>query len=329
MSITWRGWACAMAAMGILGCLAYPASAETLDNRAQEPIRPLAAPQGLDAHKVDLGRRLFHDPLLSRDGSVSCSSCHDLARGGGDGRPHSVGIGGAEGTVKAPTVYNAALNLAQFWDGRSPTLEHQAGGPIVNPIEMGSSWPEVLTHLRNSPYSAEFREIFGHDVAEDSVRDVIATFERSLITVGSRFDRWLMGDDRALSADEKKGYALFKSYGCSSCHQGRNVGGNMFQRFGFFGNWFTERGRRPLSADLGRFNVTQRDADRYVFKVPSLRLAALTPPYFHDGSVATLEEAVHLMARYQLGREIGDDDVTLITCFLRTLPGTTVAGDAP
>ena len=318
---------CLAVILAIICSITSPAQA--VDKNTQEPIRPLVAAQNLDARKVDLGRRLFQDPVLSHDGTISCASCHNLASGGTDGRPRAVGIGGAEGKINTPTIYNAAVNLAQFWDGRSPSLEDQAGGPIVNPAEMGASWMDVLIHLHDSPYKSEFEKIYGSGPTESSVRDVIATFERSLITTGSRFDRWLMGDDRALSTDEKSGYALFKSYGCSSCHQGRNVGGNMFQRFGFFGNWFEERGRPAESADLGRFNVTGRDSDRDVFKVPSLRLAVLTPPYFHDGSVETLEEAVHLMARYQLGREISSDDVALIVCFLRTLPGKLVSGETP
>ena len=283
-------------------------------------------PSGLDLRKVALGRALFHDPILSRDGKVSCASCHNLAAGGVDGQTVSIGIGAAKGTVNAPTVYNAGLNLAQFWDGRAATLEEQAGGPITNPIEMGSSWPLVLARLIASPYRAEFQKIFGGDPTIETIREAIAAFEKTLITVDSPFDRWLGGDDAALTDAEKAGYARFKALGCASCHQGRNVGGNMFQRFGFFGDWFSDRGRPETKADLGRFNVTGQPEDRHVFKVPSLRLAVLTAPYFHDGSVASLEEAVRLMAHYQLGRDISTDDVTLITGFLRTLPGR-VAGD--
>jgi len=313
--------------LALVACLIFAANRGIAgERRTHEPIRPLTEAEGLDVRKVELGRRLFHDPILSGDGTISCASCHNLAKSGADGRPRSIGVKGGMGTVNAPTVYNAALNLAQFWDGRAATLEEQAGGPITNPVEMAATWPQVLARLSASPYRAEFKAIFGTDPSAEAVRDAISSFERTLITVDSRFDRWLDGDDSALTGTEKAGYARFKSLGCASCHQGRNVGGNMFQRFGFFGNWFTDRGRTETRDDLGRFNVTGQPGDRYVFKVPSLRLAALTAPYFHDGSVPTLEEAVTLMARYQLGRDISADDVSMIVAFLRTLPGR-LAGD--
>jgi cytochrome c peroxidase len=288
--------------------------------RAREPIRPLAVPAGVDPRKADLGRRLFDDAILSRDGTVSCRSCHDLARGGADTQALAVGIGGAVGGANTPTVYNAVLNLAQFWDGRARTLEEQVDGPLTSPVEMGSDWPGVIARLKASPYRAAFREVFGRDPDAGTVRAALAAFERTLVATGSRFDAWLLGDDDALSPDEKAGYALFKSYGCASCHQGANVGGNMFQRFGFFGDLFADRGG-GTPADLGRYNVTKREADRHVFKVPSLRMAVFTAPYFHDGSVPTLHEAVRLMGRYQLGHEIADDDIGLIIQFLGTLPG--------
>jgi len=291
----------------------------------REPIRPLAAPANVDPRKAELGRRLFDDPILSADGTVSCRSCHDLAQGGADGETVAVGVGGARGAINTPTVYNAALNLAQFWDGRVRTLEAQVDGPITNPAEMATDWPGVLARLRASAYRGAFRDVFGQEPTEQTVREAIAAFERTLVTTGSRFDAWLSGDEDALSPDEKQGYALFKSYGCVSCHQGANVGGNMFQRFGFFGSLFADRGREAPS-DLGRYNVTGRPGDRHVFKVPSLRMAVLTPPYFHDGSVPTLFEAVRLMGRYQLGYEIRDDDVNLIVQFLGTLPGKMVEG---
>lgn len=301
-----------------------PSHAASL-SRWHEPIRPLAAPPDIDPRKAELGRRLFDDPILSADGTVSCRSCHDLAHGGADTQTLAVGIGGARGTVNTPTVYNAALNLAQFWDGRARSLEEQVDGPLTNPAEMANSWPGVLKRLRASPYRSTFKDVFGREPSAETVREAIAAFERTLVTTGSRFDAWLLGDEDALTPDEKKGYDLFKSYGCASCHQGANVGGNMFQRFGFFGDLIVGRGRET-PADLGRYTVTQREADRRVFKVPSLRMAVLTPPYFHDGSVPTLSEAVRLMGRYQLGHEIGDDDIGLIVQFLGTLPGKMAEG---
>lgn len=286
--------------------------------RGHEPVRPLTAPAGLDPRKVALGRALFFDPMLSRDQSVSCATCHDFAKGGGDGLPVSLGVAGARGGANAPTVFNTALNVAQFWDGRAATLEEQVDGPLVNPVEMAADWPMVLERLRRSSHGAAFLRIYGGPPDAASVRDAIASFEKSLVTLDSPFDRWLAGDDSALSADQKRGYALFKSYGCASCHQGAAVGGNMFQKFGFFGDWFADRGR-STPEDLGRFNVTKRAADRHVFKVPSLRLATLTAPYFHDGSVPDLKEAIRLMGRYQLGRDIDGRDVDLMVSFLGSL----------
>jgi cytochrome c peroxidase len=315
----------------LVGALLSPVGAATAEDReslgltasplhAEEPIRPIPAPPSQNPALVALGRQLFLDPILSRDGTISCASCHNLDQGGVDGRPHSLGVGGAEGTANAPTVYNAALNLAQFWDGRAASLEEQANGPIINPLEMGADWPRLLTVLSQSHYARDFQKVFGGEPSADRVRTALAAFERTLLTTNSRFDRWLAGDDKALSDDEKRGYALFKSYGCASCHQGANVGGNMFQKFGFMGNWFTDRGGIKPD-DFGRFRITGREADRFVFKVPSLRLAVMTAPYFHDGSVPTLNEAIKLMGRYQLGREIPDSDIALIITFLGSLPG--------
>ncbi len=296
---------------------------------AGEPLRPLVAIQGLDPGKAALGRRLFFDPILSADGSISCQSCHDLSKGGSDHRARSIGIHGARGAVRAPTVFNAALNVAQFWDGRAATLEDQVSGPVTNPLEMGSTWPGLLRRLAAAPdYAAAFRRLYGHGPDKASVSDAIATFERGLITVNSRFDAYLLGDDNALNDNERKGYALFKSYGCASCHQGANVGGNMYQKFGFVGDYW---GRKVhlTTADLGRFNVTGLARDRYVFKVPSLRLATVNGPYFHDGSVPSLEEAIRLMGRYQLGQTIPDGDIHLIIAFLGSLVGDTSVGSAP
>ncbi|MGE4278526.1 MAG: cytochrome-c peroxidase [Magnetospirillum sp.] len=290
----------------------------------QEPLRPLKAPPDLAATEVALGRELFHDPMLSRDGSVSCASCHPLSQGGSDNLKVSIGIGGAKGSVNAPTVFNTIFNIAQFWDGRATTLEQQVDGPLQNPVEMDANWPDIIGRLRASSYEGRFQQVYGAPPSPQLVRRAMANFERSLVTVQSRFDRWLGGQDGALDAEEKKGYALFKSYGCASCHQGTNVGGNLFQKLGFFGNWFKDRGGPVTQADLGRFNVTGRPADKHVFKVPSLRLVVLTPPYFHDGSVTSLADAIRVMGRYQLGRDIPDADIALIARFLASLTPETL-----
>ncbi|HEX6734195.1 MAG TPA: cytochrome-c peroxidase [Azonexus sp.] len=285
-----------------------------------QPILPLVPIEGLDPGRIALGERLFHDPRLSADLTVSCASCHNLTAGGVDGQRFSVGIGGARGGINAPTVLNAAYGIAQFWDGRAATLEEQAAGPIQNPIEMGATWSQVLTRLELDPEMlAGFRRLYRDGLTENNVLDAIATFERSLITVDSRFDRYLRGDRDALMRQEIDGYRRFREFGCTSCHQGMLLGGNMYQKFGVLGDYFA--GRTVTDNDLGRYNVTRRDEDRHVFKVPSLRNVAQTAPYFHDGSAATLEQAVLVMARYQLGRDLSAADNEAIVAFLRTLSG--------
>lgn len=287
----------------------------------KEPIQLLSHPTSADHAVVELGGRLFHDPILSADATVSCASCHDIAAGGDDGKSHSVGVHGTVGRVNAPSVLNAANNFVQFWDGRAASLEDQVGGPVADPIEMGSSWPQVLNKLKATPaYVADFEASFADGVTEKNVRQAIAVFERTLITVDSRFDKWLAGDHSALSSAELDGYERFKTAGCIACHQGQNVGGNMFQRFGVMGDYFADRGN-IVEADYGRFNVTHIDSDRYVFRVPSLRNVELTAPYFHDGSAATLPDAVRVMAKYQLGRQLSETDVTNVVAFLKTLTG--------
>lgn len=303
------------------GCWTAPAKAESAwaaQTRRHEPILPLVAVPDLDPAKVALGRNLFFDPILSGDGTISCATCHDLRLGGADGEKVSTGIAGGHGEANAPTVFNSFLNVAQFWDGRAASLEQQVDGPLTNPVEMATDWPTVLDRLDRRPYRDQFRAAYGGAATQDSVRDALATYEKSLVSLNAPFDRWLGGDETALTEAQKKGYDLFKSYGCASCHQGANVGGNMFQKFGFFGNWFADRGHET-QADQGRFNVTNRIEDRYVFKVPSLRLVTLTAPYFHDGSVPDLKQAIRLMGRYQLGRDIPAGDVTLIVAFLSSL----------
>ena len=286
-----------------------------------EPIRPVPAPEGLDDRKVALGRQLFHDPVLSHDGTVACATCHDLRKGGADGRVRPVGSGGQDGRVNAPTVFNSSLNFRQFWDGRAATLEEQIDGPVNSPLELASGWGEVMGRLRRDPaYPARFAGLYPDGLQVKNVKDAIATFERSLLTPNSRFDRYLGGERNALTADEQEGYRLFNAYGCVACHQGAGVGGNMFAHFGVMEDYFA--GRDDLTdADLGRFHVTGREGDRHLFKVPGLRNVALTAPYFHDGSGKNLRMAVSVMARYQLGRRLSTDEADRIVHFLETLTG--------
>lgn len=283
-----------------------------------EPVLPLPPLAAQDGAKVELGRQLFHDRRLSADNSLSCASCHDLKRGGADGRRVSVGVGGAKGDINAPSVLTAAFNFRQFWDGRAASLEEQAGGPIVNPVEMAASWPEVIERLEADPaMKRSFLKIYPDGVTPDNVTNAIAEFERSLPRP-SRFDRWLRGDDTAISTDEQQGYQLFKKHGCIGCHQGVNVGGNLFQRFGIMSYYFNAKDK-ITRADRGRYNVTGREDDLHIFKVPGLRNVALTAPYFHDGSALRLEEAVTIMGRYQLGIDLPPKDVALIVAFLSSL----------
>lgn len=297
-----------------------PALPEEVAVDEGEAVLPLRSPTGLSAERVVLGERLFNDVRLSRDNSVSCATCHRLDRGGADASRFATGIGGALGAINTPTVFNASLGFVQFWDGRAATLEEQAAGPVHNPIEMDSNWDQVLAKLRaDEEYRVRFARAYPGGLSADAIVDAIATFERTLVTTDSRFDRYLRGERGALSADEIEGYRRFRDYGCTSCHQGVLLGGNMYQKFGVLGDYFA--GREVGGPDLGRYNVTHREEDRHVFKVPTLRNIALTAPYFHDGSAQTLEQAVAVMGRYQLGRELGEQDVRLIVAFLRTLTG--------
>lgn len=285
-----------------------------------EPIHPLPTGSSLDPRKVALGRRLFVEPRISRDQTISCASCHNLDKGGVDGRARSIGVGGQLGDRNAPTVFNVAFNFRQFWDGRADTLEQQVEGPMLNPKEMANTWPEILKTLdADASYRAGFKALFPDGLQKENVQKCLAAFLRSLITP-SRFDRYLRGDVKAISDLERQGYELFKRKGCVTCHQGTNAGGNLFSKFGSMGDYFADRGLIQ-KADLGRYNITGKEEDKYVFKVPSLRNVELTGPYFHDGSVETIEEAVAIMAQYQLGKRLSRDEVALIVGFLKSLTG--------
>ena len=304
-----------------LPILAVAFGAPAGDARAAEPIKPIPEHVEVNAEKAALGRDLFHDARLSRDDTIACASCHDLAAGGDDDRKLPVGIEGRVGLVNTPTVFNAGLNFRQFWDGRADTLEQQVDGPVQSPQAMGSLWPDVVAKLYQAEdYPERFAALYPGGISRDSVSDALAEFIRSLTTPNSPFDRWLNGDTSALGALERRGYALFKRYGCVSCHQGANVGGNMFQVFGVRNEYFRKRGG-ITKADLGRYNVTGHPADRHAFKVPSLRMAVHTAPYLHDGSAATLRDAVDAMFEFQLGWQAPDEDREAIVAFIEALAG--------
>jgi cytochrome c peroxidase len=289
--------------------------------QVRAPFSAVPTSGALDPKRVQLGKELFRDKRFSADGTIACSTCHDVANGGDDGRRVAIGIGERSGRLNSPTVLNSSLNLAQFWDGRAATLEDQLHWPIENPVEMGSSFGLVLANLAADPgLPSRFAAAYPGGLNEANVVDAIATYERALVTPNSAFDRFLGGEVEALSPAAREGFELFERLGCVSCHQGRNLGGNMFQRFGVMGDYFADRGG-VTEADFGRYNVTGREEDRYRFKVPSLRAVAATAPYFHDGSGATLETAVAVMLRYQLGRPVRIEQVDKLVAFLESLSG--------
>jgi len=268
--------------------------------------------------KITLGRMLFYETRLSKGHNVSCNSCHGLDTYGVDGKAVSSGHKGQLGNRNSPTVYNAAGHLAQFWDGRAATVEEQAKGPVMNPVEMAmTSESEVVETLRSIPgYRTAFRTAFpaaAEPVTFDNMALAIGAFERKLVTP-SRWDRFLSGNRSAITQDEMAGHHEFMHAGCATCHNGPYVGGRMFQKLGAEKPW-------PVTSDLGRFGVTKSDADRMVFKVPSLRNVEKTGPYFHNGNVLKLEEAIRLMGRYQLNTALDDRQVSQIAAWLKTLTG--------
>ena len=287
----------------------------------EQPITPVPRAIALDGDKVRLGKMLFQDARLSRGDVLACASCHLLAEGGDDNRARSFGGGGLPLNFNAPTVFNAALSFRLNWRGNFRTLEEQIEAVLLDPHLMNTTWEDLLPKLRaDEAYEEAFSAVYGNGPEPADVLDALATFERSLLTPDARFDRYLRGEREALEPDEKRGYELFKAYGCIACHQGINVGGNLFQKFGIFEDPFS-RDPRVTEADLGRFAITGEEDDRHVFRVPSLRNAALTAPYFHDGRASTLEEAVDAMARSQLGRSLTKQEIEQIVAFLGTLTG--------
>ena len=283
----------------------------------KEPIQPITAAKVANPAMVELGKKLFFDPRLSRSGFISCNSCHNLSMGGTDNIKTSIGHNWQRGPINSPTVLNSSMNVAQFWDGRAKDLQEQAGGPIANPGEMAFTHELAIDVLVSIPaYRAEFRQVFGQDkLTIEQVTRAIAAFEEVLVTPGSRFDQWLSGKKSALTKDELAGYQLFKSSGCIACHNGPAVGGNTFQKMGV-----VEPYKTAMTAQ-GRSAVTGKDADRFNFKVPTLRNVELTYPYFHDGEAATLTQAVDVMGRLQLGRTFTPDENAKLVAFLKTLTG--------
>lgn len=292
-------------------------SAVSTSQAAQEPIQPIAPVKNVNLALVELGLKLYFDPRLSKSGFISCNSCHNLSMGGTDNLKTSIGDHWQQGPINAPTVLNSSMNVAQFWDGRAADLKAQAGGPIANPGEMGFTHQLAIEVLASIPeYVIEFQQAFGTEGIDiDKVTEAIAEFEKTLVTPNSRFDKWLLGDKDALTSTELSGYKLFKNSGCVACHNGPAVGGNSFQKMGLVEPYKAKSAAEGLSA------VTGKDADRFKFKVPTLRNVELTYPYFHDGEAETLSEAVDVMGRLQLGKKFSADENAQIVAFLKTLTG--------
>lgn len=312
---------------GLLSCgLAW--SQSSLMKQAQTLFKPIpTSPPSLPGNaatpaRVALGQMLYFDPRLSESHAISCNSCHMIGMGGVDLQPKSLGHRWQYGGRNAPTVYNAVYDVAQFWDGRAKDLQAQAGGPLVNPLEMDTTEAHVVEQLKGIPgYGPAFSKAFpglADPITFDDVRKAIAVFEATLITPDAPFDRYLRGNEGALSAGEKEGLALFMNKGCAACHSGINVGGGMYAKFGVI----ELPGASILPpGDKGRFAVTRTASDEYVFKVPSLRNVAITAPYFHSGQVWDLHQAVAIMGSSQLGSKLTVDQINKITLFLGSLTG--------
>ena len=288
-----------------------------------EAIRPVQDSVPVDMRKVILGNLLFHDVRLSADNTVSCSSCHGLNTGGVDNKPFSEGVGGQHGGVNAPTVFNALYNFVQFWDGRAATLADQAAGPPLNPVEMAcKSFDEICDKLKaDAAFSKAFTEVYPDGINEANITNAIQEFEKTLLTPNSRFDKYLKGDMAALTTEELAGYDLFKKYNCATCHVGENMGGQSYELMGIKQDYFADRGTELTVEDNGRFKETKNERDRHRFKVPGLRNVALTAPYFHDATQATLEDAVRAMGKYEVGVDLSQQEVKQIVAFLQTLTG--------
>ena len=290
---------------------------------AGEPVRPIALAVDVDERKAKLGFMLYHDARLSVDNTVSCASCHDLSTAGVDNKQYSEGVQGQKGGVNAPTTFNALYNFVQFWDGRAETLADQAAGPPLNPVEMASqSFDEIIAKLSaDKALTKEFLEVYPDGWSQENITNAIEEFERTLITPNSPFDKYLRGDNAAITAEAKRGYELFKEYNCATCHVGVNLGGESYELMGLREHYFAARDMEMTEEDNGRFKQTQLERDRHRFKVPGLRNVALTWPYYHDGTRATLEEAVRDMGRYQSGVMLTDAETSDIVAFLNSLTG--------
>lgn len=310
----------------LVAAIALTGSLSVMAADALPTTAPAPADNPTTAEKVTLGKMLYHDPRLSSTGTVSCASCHNTMLGGEDNRPNSMGVNGQTGGRSAPTVWNSAFNTVQFWDGRAASLEEQAAGPVTNPIEMGmKSWDDVVARLKTiKGYRKAFDLAFGSDsetITKDNATKAIAAYERTLITPNSAYDKYVKGDADAMNEQQVRGMNKAVELGCTSCHSGPAFNGpGVFQKFPMHPNGYFEA-QYHISKDKGLAEVTKKDSDAHMFKVPTLRNIALTAPYFHNGSVPTLEKAVRVMAKLQLDKELSDEEVADIVAFLNALTG--------
>lgn len=292
---------------------------------ALAPISPIPDALPTDPDKVMLGYKLFHDVRLSTDNTVSCASCHSLEKAGTDNLATSTGVRGQKGGINAPTVFNAAFHTKQFWDGRAANLQEQAGGPPLNPVEMGyehpEDWTKIAAKLDADPeLAAAFKKVYPEGFTGETITNAIAEYEKTLITPGSPFDKYLKGDENAISDNAKKGYRLFLKLGCQTCHTGPAMGGQSFEYADLKGDFFA--GRTKTADDNGLMNFTKKESDKHRFRVPTLRNVELTWPYMHDASAHTLEAAITKMYHYQLGYDkLDKQEVSLLVSFLKTLTG--------
>ena len=316
-----------LAAVALASSVSVAYALDALPTEAPAPADNPTTPA-----KVALGRMLYHDPRLSSTGTVSCSSCHNVMLGGEDNRPVAMGVNGQTGGRSAPTVWNAAFNAVQFWDGRAESLEAQAAGPVTNPIEMGmKSWDDVVARLESiEGYKKAFADAFGGNaISKDTATKAIAAYERTLITPNSPYDRYLTGEKDAMTDQQVRGMNKAVELGCTGCHSGPAFNGpGMFQKFPVHSNGMYQS-KYHFNKDLGLAEVTKNSEDEHRFKVPTLRNIALTAPYFHNGAVKTLEEAVKVMAKLQLDKDLSKEEIADIVAFLNGLTGEFPAQQMP
>lgn len=296
---------------------------------SNEPIKPLPKKVKYDRQKALLGKKLYFDPILSKDNTVSCANCHNLKLGGVDNLQYSFGINGQKGNINTPTVLNSIFNFRQMWDGRAKTLTHQVQFPITNPVEMGNTFKKLIETLKKDfYYNKTFNNVYQDGITKKNIGNALEEFQKTLITP-SPFDEYLRGDKNAITSNQKKGYELFNKKGCVSCHNGINIGGGLYAQFGLtdesIANNLIETTNSNFKGDyhpdFGLYNITKNDFDKFYFKVPTLRNVALTYPYLHNGRIKTLNEAISSIAKAQLGLDLTTKETFLIEEFLKSLNG--------